>query len=64
MSTTEINETSRDRYGIEPTVEKIREIRFRWYRYVIRTDGNSLPKIELNIAVNVTKRSIETTIIC
>ena len=46
------NEDIRDRYGVAPIVEKLRERRLRWYGHAIRANENSLAKIGLNIEVD------------
>ncbi|CAD7076713.1 unnamed protein product [Hermetia illucens] len=46
------NEDIRDRYGVAPIVEKLRERHLRWYGQAIRANENSLAKIGLNIEVD------------
>ena len=45
------NDDIRQRYGVAPITEKLREARLRWYGHVLRADDNSLAQIGLNIDI-------------
>ncbi|VDP27136.1 unnamed protein product [Heligmosomoides polygyrus] len=38
----------RQRFGVTPIVEKLREARLRWYGHVLRASGDTVRKTELN----------------
>ncbi|VDO23226.1 unnamed protein product [Heligmosomoides polygyrus] len=42
------NDSIRQRFGVTPIVEKLREARLRWYGHVLRASGDTLRKIGLN----------------
>ncbi|VDO19755.1 unnamed protein product [Heligmosomoides polygyrus] len=41
----------RQRFGVAPIAEKLREARFRWYGHVLRANDNTVRKICLNLGV-------------
>jgi hypothetical protein len=45
------NDDIRDRYGVAPITEKMREARLRWYGHALRSDDDSLAKTGLNIDI-------------
>ncbi|VDP55126.1 unnamed protein product [Heligmosomoides polygyrus] len=45
------NVSVRQRFGVAPIADKLREARLRWYGHVLRADGDTVRKIGLNIDV-------------
>ncbi|VDO62827.1 unnamed protein product [Heligmosomoides polygyrus] len=45
------NVSVRQRFGVAPIADKLREARLRWYGHVLRVDGDIVRKIGLNIDV-------------
>ncbi|KIH51948.1 hypothetical protein ANCDUO_17957 [Ancylostoma duodenale] len=41
------NQDIRQRFGVAPITEKLREARLRWYGHVLRADNDSICKIKL-----------------
>nr|CDJ93337.1 endonuclease-reverse transcriptase HmRTE-e01 [Haemonchus contortus] len=46
------NDAIRERFGVAPIVDKMREARLRWYGHVLRADEGSVRKIGLNLDVS------------
>ncbi|VDO23576.1 unnamed protein product [Heligmosomoides polygyrus] len=46
------NDTIRQRFGVVPIAEKLREARFRWYGHVLRANDDTVRKIGLNVEVS------------
>ncbi|VDP26075.1 unnamed protein product [Heligmosomoides polygyrus] len=47
----ERNDTIRQRFGVTPIVEKLREARLRWYGHVLRASDDNVRKSGLNFEV-------------
>ncbi|VDP22766.1 unnamed protein product [Heligmosomoides polygyrus] len=45
------NDVIRQKFGIAPIADKMRETRLRWYGHVLRGKGDSVRKIGLNFEV-------------
>ncbi|VDP08183.1 unnamed protein product [Heligmosomoides polygyrus] len=45
------NDTIRQRFGVAPISEKLREARLRWYGHVLRANDETVCKIGLNLVV-------------
>ncbi|VDO93965.1 unnamed protein product [Heligmosomoides polygyrus] len=45
------NDEIRQRFGVAPIADKLREARLRWYGHVLRASGDTVRKIGLNIDV-------------
>ncbi|VDO19178.1 unnamed protein product [Heligmosomoides polygyrus] len=45
------NDSIRQRFGVTPIVEKLREARMRWYGHVLRANGDTARKAGLNFEV-------------
>ncbi|VDP60330.1 unnamed protein product [Heligmosomoides polygyrus] len=45
------NETKRQRFGVVPVADKLREARLRWYGHVLRANDDTVFKIGLNLEV-------------
>ncbi|VDP37763.1 unnamed protein product [Heligmosomoides polygyrus] len=45
------NDAIRQRFGIAPIAEKLREARLRWYGHVLRANDDTVRKIGLNLEV-------------
>ncbi|VDO83209.1 unnamed protein product [Heligmosomoides polygyrus] len=45
------NDTIRQRFGVAPIAEKLREARLRWYGHVLRSNDDTVRKISLNLNV-------------
>nr|CDJ86575.1 RNA-directed DNA polymerase (reverse transcriptase) domain containing protein [Haemonchus contortus] len=46
------NDAIRERFGIAPIVDKMREARLRWYGHTLRAKNDSVRKISLNLDVS------------
>ncbi|KIH65833.1 hypothetical protein ANCDUO_03844 [Ancylostoma duodenale] len=45
------NEDIRQRFGVAPMTDKLREARLRWFSHVIRADSDSVCKTGFNLDV-------------
>ncbi|VDO74180.1 unnamed protein product [Heligmosomoides polygyrus] len=45
------NDATRQRFGVVPIADKLREARLRWYGHVLRANDDSVCKIGLNLEV-------------
>ncbi|EYC37749.1 hypothetical protein Y032_0768g2191 [Ancylostoma ceylanicum] len=45
------NEDVRQRFGVAPITDKLRQARLRWYGHVLRADNDSVAKIGFNLSV-------------
>ncbi|VDO63397.1 unnamed protein product [Heligmosomoides polygyrus] len=45
------NDTIRQRFGVAPIAEKLREARLRWYGHLFRANDDTVGKIGLNLEV-------------
>lgn len=46
------NDDTRNRYGVAPITDKMREARLRWYGHVLRAADETIAKIGLNVEVD------------
>nr|CDJ89586.1 endonuclease-reverse transcriptase [Haemonchus contortus] len=46
------NDAIRERFGVAPNVDKMREARLRWYDHTLRAKSDSVRKIGLNLDVS------------
>nr|CDJ81717.1 uncharacterized protein LOC762541 [Haemonchus contortus] len=46
------NDAIRERFGVAPIVDKMREARLRWYGHTLRAKNDSVRKISLNLDVS------------
>ncbi|VDO27871.1 unnamed protein product [Haemonchus placei] len=46
------NDAIRERFGVAPIVDKMRDVRIRWYGHVLRADEFSVRKIGFNLDVS------------
>ncbi|VDP30688.1 unnamed protein product [Heligmosomoides polygyrus] len=45
------NDTIRQRFGVAPIAEVLRDVRLRWYGHVVRSKGDTVRKISMNLEV-------------
>ncbi|VDO98095.1 unnamed protein product [Heligmosomoides polygyrus] len=45
------NDPTRQRFGVVPIADKLREARLRWYGHVLRANDDTVCKIGLNLEV-------------
>ncbi|VDO64135.1 unnamed protein product [Heligmosomoides polygyrus] len=43
------NNTTRQRFGVAPIAEKLREARLRWYSHILRANDDTDRKIGMNL---------------
>ena len=50
------NDDLRQKYGVSPIMDKLREIRMRWHGHVLRAKDNTLAKLAMNQQVQGDRR--------